>query len=1328
MAEIDIFENFECKDDFWIKIVQNNKSKLLDILSDDNLSKKEKQSAVKKQISGDKCFGAFVDLLLGYKVDVAKLFPETLEEKYEISFSAEDADEKIADSGECAEFLSSTQNLYSQLEYRSLMSGKEYLSDVMIERYERYREQLRALKEVFSAIFPKQNGRQHAEYRKFFRDLKELDNYARYTYSATSCNVDKFVKKIQEIIVKNEEKLLTFAGEVGAETVAQKAKKILIWLGALSENKKTGHLPFDTVAIFDPNFNVKKEAELGFLQKPRLAGNGIFPKQAHEKELSKILYNQSQYYPLLAEQKNQILDLFNFKIDYFVGPLGANKTGNRAGFGWLVRNEGFEDKNINVFNYREAVNFEATRKQFIERMTGNCTYLIGEKALPKNSMLYCYFNVLNEIGNLSVSIGGKPFEKLGKLCDLSGIDYYSHIIERLLKANTFKQKDLENIFENMYPGCEIMIKGFANGEKLISNLKPIRDMARIFECDGLSANTVMEFLRSEQASMCETIIRDITILGESKAAMANYLKKEYPALTAQQIKSLISLSYSGWGNLSRKLIFGLKSKDASEHLTILELMEKYRKNFISTYSRKVYCFEEYVAQELADCQLTLNEKIDNLVCAPNVKLGIGQAVKVVQEITKIMGHDPQNVFLEFAREKDKRGLKKSRQKQLRAIYDIAEKEAADLYKYWVLGNDGVDLGYLNDDKQANKFQNDMMVLYYLQAGKCMYTGNKIDVNHLSAYDIDHIVPRSLHPDDSFDNRVLVERQANNDKKNFETVPPKLRKETLWRALLQMGMLTKEKFAKLMKKELSEKDKKGFVKKQMVETRQIIKNTAILLDSYFQERANGGKTKVYAIRANLNSAFRNTWTYPKGDGGREINDLHHAKDAYITTFMGEYLLKNFSLDNVEELKLSGLHYAKPVSDDEKNRRENGYILYSMRQKQELDNKNFTELSEAEKMDRLWDSRGDSGLTVAQALANFDRNYYAADCFVSLKIDSKTQGAFYEQTRYKSEKNLQKFGNLNKDGKNFKRLAGYELGTLKKPLSILGKKVEARAPVLDVKRYGGYTAQNFGFFALVEYDDEKGQLVRELKGCPYMVLINSKNGDKHEIEELLLAHWNAERKRESGKNYVNLKICRFMPKKTLLQNDELGKVYLNGKTDITVAVPFVIPRDKKELNNLIYLMFKTKSIYTAVTDDKKGVIYTDYLSWGNWGISNVESYIEKQFANFKDLCLDYLEKKYKKPITLKSVEAAFVAVENIPQNDDMYCGIPKIKNSIMQKLLLIEQLLKILNGNLGNLNIFDKSLKNYVGRNSLSRKNDWENTYIIHRSITGVFSCKEKVLNN
>lgn len=61
---------------------------------------------------------------------------------------------------------------------------------------------------------------------------------------------------------------------------------------------------------------------------------------------------------------------------------------------------------IHPWNFDEMVDKEASAECFISRMTGNCSYLFNEKVLPKNSLLYETFEVLNELNPLKIN--GEP--------------------------------------------------------------------------------------------------------------------------------------------------------------------------------------------------------------------------------------------------------------------------------------------------------------------------------------------------------------------------------------------------------------------------------------------------------------------------------------------------------------------------------------------------------------------------------------------------------------------------------------------------------------------------------------------------------------------------------------------------------------------------------------------------------------------------------------------------------------------------------------------------------------------------------------------------------
>ena len=1345
LENIDEFSEYK-----WIKNLSAQPQVFLDVLQNNDLSKKEKIAQIKQKFNcgkDDTEIESLLNLLLGNSADINKIFQSDTKEKFK--FSDGNIDEKILASGDYSQFLEDAKNLYSLVEYQRIMQGKNYLSDVMIERYNRYKQQLKDLKTVFLAIYPKQNGKMHPEYRKFFRDLKTVDGYARYTYSVNSCDEKKFKSTIIGAIKNNEQKIIS-AGICAEDnqSIAEKAKKILICLGEYSA--KDGKEQFFVGIDFtDKNFRTEsdrqKQQELGFLQRPRVAGNGIFPKQAHQKELDLILKNQSVYWGNFLNKKTDfsnntiqedIKKLFNFKIDYYVGPLGISKNGTNN-FGWVVRKEGFSE--ITPFNYYDAVDFEKTRKNFIERMSGNCSYILNKKALPKNSMYYCYFNVLNELCNISILIK----DKLMKLHEISlnGKNYFDIIIDKLLESNTFKQKDLLHMLAENY--VDVSIRGFANDEKLNSNLKSIRDMARIFEDRKLNHCEIMEFLGSEKASMYEDVIRDVTIFGESKKALkeslSKYHLKEDEKEREKQINAICELNYSGWGNLSKELIFDIKSENSGN--TILKLMENEHRNFMSIYMDKRYGFDEQVKKLNEVDKPNVLEQINSLVCSPSVKRGVNQAYKIMEELVQVMGHAPQNVFLEFARggdSKKKGSVIPNRQKQIDQKYKNAKALKDGLYEKYINAdgklNENISLLSQNDkenDKLKNKFDNEKVVLYFLQMGRCMYSNEILDLNHISEYEVDHIVPQSIIDDNSFDNKVLVKVKRNQQKSNgiLEIKDSEVTK--LWKELRKMGLLTVEKYDRLLKLQNGTllDNTAGFVARQLVETRQIIKNTAEILKDYFKEynaksaqinaENQAFETSVYPVKAEMNSIFRQKFGYPKGEGGRAINDFHHAKDAYITTVMGTYMLNHWHLDdpkmwfvarskkNEDDPKFECAFYQNYIEDikaeqdtqNPQNTNKSGMIVGSMKKYQ----------------DKNWcgsKCETHTNITIKDVLNNFDRNYYSADCYYSRKIDSKPTGAFYDQTIYKSDKNLQKFGYLNKNGKKTgNSMANVSLGKIKKPIIPYGENgiIKINRINLDAKKYGGYSSVNPAKFAVIKEQNKnkyKFISIPALITCPTSII---------SLKEYL------------QNKYPNYEIVRLIPKYTILSEEQFGKVIISGEKDKHCANQLQFSRENKELYRFIYLVFK-------YLKKENKIDFVDYLlSEKQYPILTIEQkeiFTEEQNKKYiQDYIYDCIKRFQIEYIThLKEKHI----LKNLANTFEQYFNEILKSNSDITKLVeIIPELLKITqcNGARADLNKFStKSLKlGECGRIAVAIPN-LENTYIIHNSITGIYCTKEKIIKN
>ena len=131
-----------------------------------------------------------------------------------------------------------------------------------------------------------------------------------------------------------------------------------------------------------------------------------------------------------------------------------------------------------------------------------------------------------------------------------------------------------------------------------------------------------------------------------------------------------------------------------------------------------------------------------------------QTLKLVKEISHITQAPPKKIFIEMARDltTTKKGKRtKSRRKQLLNLYQkIAAEDAKSLSKEL-------------EQKSDSELQSNKLFLYYMQLGKCMYSGQPIDIEKLKdgTYNIDHIYPKSKVSDDSIlNNKVLVLSQYN----------------------------------------------------------------------------------------------------------------------------------------------------------------------------------------------------------------------------------------------------------------------------------------------------------------------------------------------------------------------------------------------------------------------------------------------------------------------------------------------------------------------------------------------------------------------------------------
>ena len=385
----------------------------------------------------------------------------------------------------------------------------------------------------------------------------------------------------------------------------------------------------------------------------RIKDNGVIPYQLHLEELKAILKTCESKFPFLNEVADgysvaeKLIKMLEFRIPYYVGPLNTHHNVDKGGFAWAVRKAAGR---VTPWNFDDKIDREKSAAAFIKNLTNKCTYLLGEDVLPKSSLLYSEFMLLNELNN--VRIDGKPLENAVK----------EHLIEAVFKQD--HKKMTKNRIEQFLKDNNYIPKKHKpditglDGE-IKNDLVSYRDMVRI-----LGTNF--------DISMAEDIIMDITIFGESKKMLRETLRNKFASyLDDEAIKKLSKLRYRDWGRLSKKLLNGIEGCDKTGDgtpETIIQLMRGFHYNLMELLGDK-FSFMERI-QEIND---TLTEGqvvdphdiIDELALSPAVKRAVWQALRIVDEIVHIKKGLPSRIFVEVTRSnKTEKKKKDSRQKRL----------------------------------------------------------------------------------------------------------------------------------------------------------------------------------------------------------------------------------------------------------------------------------------------------------------------------------------------------------------------------------------------------------------------------------------------------------------------------------------------------------------------------------------------------------------------------------------------------------------------------------------------------------------------------------------
>ena len=789
-----------------------------------------------------------IKLLCGKDCSAKDLFGnEEYAEIKSLKLDDNELDSNISELGDDAELVLRLKAVYDCVTLHDVLGENKFISAAKVEAYEQHKRDLAGLKKFIKKYAPE-------KYNEIFRKVdKSTANYSAYSGNIKSDKDADWKKATPE----------AFCAYI---------LKIVRNITPDAEDK----------AFFDDMVARLQKDVNTFMPKQVNGDNRVIPYQLYYVELKKILENAEKYLPFLSETdeegyltKDKILSVFTFRIPYYVGPLNASSP-----YAWIKRKAG----RITPWNFSEMVDGNESEQGFINKLIGVCSYLPGEKVLPKQSLLYQRFTVLNEINNITINglrispeikqlIYNDVFKKNKKVSVKK--------IKDSLRQNTQLKDDVETI-----AGIDISIK---------SSLSSYISFRRLLESGTLNETDV------------EKIIKVSTYM-ESRPRFKAWLEGEYPNLSDNDVKYITSLKFKDFGRLSEKFLCGIIGgcKDTGEACSIIDALWSTDKNLMEllsddyTYSDAIKRYSDNYY--MANGAKSLDERMDDMYLSNAVRRPIYRVLDIVSDIVKAEGKAPNKIFVEMARgpKPDEKGQRKT------SRYDTLK----DLYKN--IDTDDVrrleqELEKMGDEANS-RLQSEKLFLYFLQLGKCMYSGEKIILSDLMTsdkrYDIDHIYPQSKVKDDSlFNNKVLVKSELNHQKGDRYPVPEGICENMsgMWKKLLDGGLITEEKYRRLTRKTgFTDDEAWGFINRQMVETRQSTKAVATLLKEYYPD------TEIVYVKAGLVSEFRHEkklWKaiLPEEERylddsqiepwktelwkSRTVNDLHHAKDAYLNIVAG-----------------------------------------------------------------------------------------------------------------------------------------------------------------------------------------------------------------------------------------------------------------------------------------------------------------------------------------------------------------------------------------------------------------------------------------------------------
>lgn len=572
-----------------------------------------------------------------------------------------------------------------------------------------------------------------------------------------------------------------------------------------------------------------------------------------------------------------------------------------------------ENRKIKEADFESAVMevafLQRPLKSFADKV-GKCTFFENEPRAPKDSLSAMEFVALTRIINTLANISKKTGE-------IYSADKVGKVLEAVLEKGELTYKNLRKIIslddKIQFPkdskldyakGDEAEKAKFIEFKKLKDFKKALGGSFEGFSRAELDTIAVCITLIKDKVALLETLklgqIKDKNlnkVLNETqKMALSSVSKK----LNETQRKALSELNFDKFIDLSFKALGKILPFMRGENGECKRYDEAWRAAGL----------QEAAKQTQKGNTLPPLKDYEKDLANPVVARALSEYRKVLNALLEKHGK-VHKIHLEFTREA---GVSSTERKELIAEQNKrfkANEEARKRCAEFGLNPSGKNILKLKLWQEQNEF--------------CVYSGEKITREHLcdeNALEIDHIYPYSRSFDDSQNNKVLVFKSANQNKRNQTPYEAFGSDSEKWGEIMSsIAKLPKPKKNRIANKNFADKES-GFIARNIVDTSYIATLTASYTDAFIEflplveseyttlgEEIKGEDTKlkrgekgskkhISVVSGSLTATMRHYWGLDSLlNGESEVKDrsnhLHHALDAIIIAYTNDKIIKAFS---------------------------------------------------------------------------------------------------------------------------------------------------------------------------------------------------------------------------------------------------------------------------------------------------------------------------------------------------------------------------------------------------------------------------------------------------